>query len=598
VTPRPVGVSFVLPVYNGRRWLQAVLDGIELQRDGRDFEIIAIDDGSADGSRRVLAEEAAAGRLRLIDGPHRGSAAAINIGIREARHPIVCQVDQDVVLQQGWLAELLKALEDPAVAAAQGMYVTAADAGFWARVMGRDLEQRYSRLRSAVDHVCTGNTAYRASALHQVGLLDEGLGYGSDNDLSYRLTAAGYTLAFCSNAVSVHRWREEPREYLRQQFGVGYGRLDVLARHPSRAAGDDVSGAIMMAHGPVMLASLLTAGAGVVAKIAHQPPRWWFVGSAVLVGILAAERLVASLRAWRRSRDAAALGFCVAHLLRDVMWSAAIVLWMYRYVGGRATSPSHSMHRLAGRITPADRDAFAGAARVLAIVPAYNEAGNLPRVIAELRRFVPWFDVLIVNDGSVDDTPDLLPRLGVRWLTLGQRVGVGGAVRAGLRFAAREGYEYVVRIDGDGQHRAADIPRLLGPVLAGRCDAVIGSRFLARGRRRPPTLRRTSQHVLGWWLTAFTGQRVTDPTSGFWLFGPRAVGLLGRHHPTGYAEPELVLFLSRNNLRVGEMPIRMRPRMGGRTSLTPARTALALARTALALMIVPLRRVIEAPGRD
>ena len=105
-----------------------------------------------------------------------------------------------------------------------------------------------------VDHVCTGNTAYRASALQSVDLLDEGLGYGYDNDLSYRLAARGHRLAYCPDALSTHHWREElHRNILRQQFGVGYGRLDVVARHPRRVRGDDVSGTVMMLHAPAML---------------------------------------------------------------------------------------------------------------------------------------------------------------------------------------------------------------------------------------------------------------------------------------------------------------------------------------------------------
>ena len=204
--------------------------------------------------------------------------------------------------------------------------------------------------------------------------------------------------------------------------------------------------------------------------------------------------------------------------------------------------------------------------RMLALVPAFNEELNLARVVRELRRVAPDLDILVVNDGSTDGTIDLLPTLGIDWLTLPQRVGVGGAVRAGLRYAVRQGYDYVVRIDGDGQHRASDVVRMLAPVVRGRLDASIGSRFVPTMRPRPGrrlTLRRLSQAALAGCLTVWTRQRFTDPTSGFWLFGPRAVRLLGRHHPTGYAEPELVLFLCRNGLRVGEVPIRMRPRRAG-----------------------------------
>jgi hypothetical protein len=234
---------------------------------------------------------------------------------------------------------------------------------------------------------------------------------------------------------------------------------------------------------------------------------------------------------------------------------------------------------------------------MLAVIPSFNESANLPRVIRDLRRTAPDVDILVVNDGSTDGTVDLLPSLGVAWLTLSQRVGVGGAVRAGLRHALRNGYEYVVRIDGDGQHRACDIGHLLAPVARQHMDAAIGSRFLANPRRGR-SVRRVGQAALAACLTIWTRCRFTDPTSGFWLFGPRAIRLLGRHHPAGYAEPELVLFLCRNGLRVGEVPIRMRPRLSGLTSLTPARAGLAFARTLLALLMVPARAVVDRPRHD
>ena len=210
---------------------------------------------------------------------------------------------------------------------------------------------------------------------------------------------------------------------------------------------------------------------------------------------------------------------------------------------------------------------------------------------------LPLRNILIVDDGSSDGTQELLPHLGVRWLTLSQRLGVGGAVRAGIRFARRSGYDYAVRIDGDGQHRACDITRVLAPVLAGRAQAALGSRFL-RQSQRLRGWRRLSQAGLAQCVSVVTRRRVTDPTSGFWLFGPAALRLLSGHHPAGYAEPELWLFLSRNGLEVAEIPIRMRPRMAGRTSLTGRRALLACARTALALMIVPFRQLVEGDTHD
>jgi glycosyltransferase involved in cell wall biosynthesis len=568
------------------------------QRDGRPFEIIAVDDGSIDGSLRLLKNLEREGLLRLLRGEGRGAAAAINAAVRAAAQPIVCQVDQDVILQRGWLVELLRVFDDPEIAAVQGHYITRQGAGFWARAMGRDLEHRYARIRGPfVDHVCTGNTAYRTRALHQVSLLDERLGYGYDNDLSYRLHAQGYRLAFCRDAISVHCWREGFRGYLRQQFGVGYGRLDVVARHPRRFTGDDVSGTLMMFHAPatlVALAAVMTAG--VLAALDGN----WAPSAAVGLGLMAGlgvERTAAGVDAWRRTGDRAALAFSITHLARDIAWAAAIVAWLARWALNRDRGPAHSMHRRAHRTESghASRERPAELS-VLALVPAFNESANLPRVVADLSRIMPVKNILVVDDGSTDSTPELLPRLGVRWLTLSQRLGVGGAVRAGIRYAERAGYDYVVRIDGDGQHRACDIARMLAPVVTGRADVALGSRFLrGRGLRGA---RRVSQAALAACLSAVTRKRVTDPTSGFWLFGPRALRLLSRHHPAGYAEPELLLFLSRNRLRVSEIPIRMRPRIAGRTSLTAPRAVFALARTALAFVIVPFRQLVEGRMHD
>ena len=234
--------------------------------------------------------------------------------------------------------------------------------------------------------------------------------------------------------------------------------------------------------------------------------------------------------------------------------------------------------------------------KVLALIPAYNEAASLPAVVAELRAVDAALHVLVVDDASDDDTPELLPTLGVAWLRLSQRLGIGGAMRAGLRYARARGFERVVRLDGDGQHEPADVPRLLAPIAAGRADAVQGSRYAGAPGYRATGARRAGQHALALVLSAFTGQTVTDPTSGFWAFGPRAIRLLGDHHPAGYPEPELLLFLRRNGLRLEEVPIGMRERRAGRTSLTAGRAGVALARVLLTTVVAPLRPAVPLEG--
>lgn len=337
------GVSFVVPVRNGAAHLADVISSIAAQADGRAMEIIVVEDGSTDGSAALLESLGTSFPLTVVKGSGRGAAAAVNSGVRAASHPIVCQVDQDVVLERGWMQTLVAALDDPAVGAAQGRYVADPGGSFFTRVMGLDLEQRYARLGTYSDHVCTGNTAYRASALEAVGLLDESLGYGYDNDLSYRLQAAGYHLVFCRDAHSRHRWREGLMGYLIQQYGFGYGRLDVVIKHPARYAGDAVSPAGMMGHPLVMGVALTLIAAGGMLQLVAGTTSALITAGMVLIVSLAAERAIAGVRAWKRFGSSAALAFPVVHLLRDLAWVAAIAAWTARQLLRRPHKPGHSM---------------------------------------------------------------------------------------------------------------------------------------------------------------------------------------------------------------------------------------------------------------
>lgn len=599
------GVSFVIPVYNGARTLERTLASVLDQDDGRPLEVVVVDDGSVDGSLEILERAEADARVRVLHGDGRGAAAAINRGLAAARFPVVAQVDQDVALQPGWLDRLVKAVNAPGIGAAQGRYEPMRESGIFGRVMALDLADRYDRVADrAVDHVCTGNAVYRAEALREVGGLDETLGYGYDNDLSYRLVGAGWRLRLVPDATSEHRWREGLVGYLRQQYGLGYGRLDVVARHPARVTGDVVSGAAMIAHGPATLAALASAFAAVVLALAGRPWRALAAGAVLVLGTIALERLAAGVRAARRHRDWAGLLFPAVHVARDLAWSAAILVWGARRLLGRRAGPGASMRRLkpaavsaatAGATAPA---ALPSGARVAVVIPAHNEAISLPAVVTEMRAARPDLPLVVVDDGSTDETAAVLPSLGVPFLRLGTRLGVGGAVRAGLRAARERGAEIVVRLDGDGQHDPADIPALVKPLVDGRADAVIGSRYLDGAAAPPGTIRHAGLRWLALLIARLTGQSVTDPTSGFWAFGPRAARLLAEHYPTGYSEPELRLFLARNGLRVAEVPARMRPRHGGRTSLTVSRTGHALARTLLALVVVPLRSLVRTSFHD
>jgi cellulose synthase/poly-beta-1,6-N-acetylglucosamine synthase-like glycosyltransferase len=341
------GISFVVPVHNGAASVGDALAAIaaEAAAAARPFEIIVIDDASRDQSSAILHHLAGMLQLRLISGEGRGAAAAINTAIREARFPLIAQVDQDVVLKPGWVDALTAELDDSSVGAAQGCYVGDPRSTLWARAMSLDLAQRYDAIAGVdTDHVCTGNSIYRTEALRRIGLFDESMGYGYDNDVSYRLLTAGYRLKLCRAAESVHRWREGLSGYLVQQYGFGYGRIDLVVRHPARFSGDVVSPATMMWH-PLALSlalSLLTlaAFAAVAGSSSWQPLA--LIG-AIVIASLMFERLLAGLRAARRFGDRTALLFPLVHMARDAAWVVAIAAWLIRFAAGRPGRPSHSM---------------------------------------------------------------------------------------------------------------------------------------------------------------------------------------------------------------------------------------------------------------
>jgi hypothetical protein len=174
-------------------------------------------------------------------------------------------------------------------------------------------------------------------------LFDESLGYGYDNDISYRLVTYGYRLVICPDARSHHKWRDGWWTYMVQQYGFGYGRLDLVAKHRRRATGDDVSQLPMMLHAPLMLAALVALAIAAACVSLGVSPAIPTAAAGLVIGVLVLDRCVAGMSAARAFRNAAGLLFVPIHLVRDVAWAAAIVVWGVRRVLGVTSQPSDSM---------------------------------------------------------------------------------------------------------------------------------------------------------------------------------------------------------------------------------------------------------------
>lgn len=234
--------------------------------------------------------------------------------------------------------------------------------------------------------------------------------------------------------------------------------------------------------------------------------------------------------------------------------------------------------------------------KLLFIVPAYNEAASLPGVVRELRAYYPEADIVVVNDGSTDATAAVARSLPVHLLDLPYNLGIGGAVQTGLLFADRAGYDVAVQFDGDGQHRADQVGELLRALEASGADVVIGSRFLAPSGYTPPLLRRLGIALFRLVISHVVGQRITDSTSGFRAFRREAIAFLARDYPHDYPEPESVVTLCRQGFRLCEVPVAMRERQAGRSSITPLRSVYYMAKVLLAIAISASRSTARRPA--
>jgi glycosyltransferase involved in cell wall biosynthesis len=228
--------------------------------------------------------------------------------------------------------------------------------------------------------------------------------------------------------------------------------------------------------------------------------------------------------------------------------------------------------------------------RSIAIVPAYNEEGSLGQVLEEIRATDPALEVVVIDDASTDGTARVAEAAGVPVVHLPFNIGIGGAVQTGYQYALEHGFELAIQVDGDGQHDPSEIGQVLEPILDGRADLVVGTRFVKGGGYRGTRLRRVGIRVFAAIVSLMVRQRVSDTTSGFRAVNRKALRLFAADYPHDYPEVESIVLLSRHHLRMVEVPVQMRVRETGNSSITAMHSAYYMIKVLLALFIGLFRR--------
>jgi len=235
---------------------------------------------------------------------------------------------------------------------------------------------------------------------------------------------------------------------------------------------------------------------------------------------------------------------------------------------------------------------------VLVIVPAYNEEAALGDVLRALRSQVPEYDVVVINDGSSDNTAAVARGVhGVELITLPYNMGIGNAMQTGFRYAVQEGYDVAVQCDADGQHPVEELANLVRAVETGRADLVVGSRYVADTGYKPAFARRVGKSLLSRLVNSAIGGGITDTTSGFRAMNRSVLETFARTYPDDYPEAEALVIVHKHGLRAVEVPVHMRARQGGQSSIGAARAAYYIVKVSLAIFVGKFKKISFMPQR-
>lgn len=225
----------------------------------------------------------------------------------------------------------------------------------------------------------------------------------------------------------------------------------------------------------------------------------------------------------------------------------------------------------------------------LIIIPAYNESANIEKTVRDIEESATGFDYVIINDCSTDNTREICEKRGFNIVNLPINLGIGGAVQTGYQYAVEYGYDLAVQVDGDGQHDPQFLQRMAEYMENHQVDMVIGSRFIEKEGFQSSFLRRVGITYFSGLIKLCTRKKITDPTSGLRMVGRKVIQMFADSYPKDYPEPESVVAALRNGYVVEEIPVVMRARQGGESSITMKKSVYYMIKVTLAILMEVMR---------
>ncbi|OPJ59225.1 glycosyltransferase family 2 protein [Clostridium oryzae] len=225
--------------------------------------------------------------------------------------------------------------------------------------------------------------------------------------------------------------------------------------------------------------------------------------------------------------------------------------------------------------------------KVMVVIPAYNEEKNIYKVVNEVKSNNSEVDVVVINDGSSDCTGAEAQRAGAFVINLPQNLGIGGAVQTGYIYASRRGYDAVIQVDGDGQHDPKYLPRLISSIEKDEADIVIGSRFAKKTGYEASKMRRLGISFFSKLVSFVCRRDFFDTTSGYRAASKKVIEMFARYYPKDYPEVETIVYASKRKIRIKEIPVNMKKRQGGKSSITPLKSIYYMIKVTCAILLQP-----------